>query len=178
MFEAYLLIFKYLTSSKVSPLEDAFVESSDPLATSVGHFSMEYSEPAIAIKFSNVPTNRTHEVIPKMMETVKKVIDDGPEKFDLERIHDYINRGLIKNQKENENSPHLFFPDASLADKIYGSKKEHFGTLVAASQWSEAYLGKDSKYWLQVIQDLFITRKSVGVMGHPSIVLAQKYQKD
>ena len=41
-----------------------------------------------------------------MIETIQKVIDDGPEKFDIERIHDYINRGLIKNQKENENSPH------------------------------------------------------------------------
>jgi len=176
--EAFQLVAKYLTSSQVAPLEAAFVETNDPLATSIGYYSMEYSEPAIAIKFSNVPTNRTQEVIPKAMKIIQDVIDSGPENFDLERIHDYINRGLIKNQKENENSPHLFFPDASLADKIYGSKKEHFGTLVAASQWSEAYLGKDSKYWLQVIQDLFIARKSVGVMGHPSIALAQKYQKD
>jgi len=178
MFEAYLLIFKYLTSSKVSPLEDAFVESSDPLATSVGHFSMEYKEPAVLIKFSNVPTNRTHEVIPKMMETVKKVIDDGPEKFDLERIHDYINRGLIKNQKENENSPHLFFPDASLADKIYGQKKEDFRSFVTASQWTDNYLQKNSTFWIDLLRGIFYDRKSVGVEGKPSIRLAEQYREE
>ena len=36
--EAYQLAAKYLTSSQVAPLEAAFVESNDPLATSVSYF--------------------------------------------------------------------------------------------------------------------------------------------
>ena len=36
--EALLLVAKYLTSSQVSPLEAEFVESADPMATSVGYF--------------------------------------------------------------------------------------------------------------------------------------------
>jgi Zn-dependent M16 (insulinase) family peptidase len=175
--EAYQLAAKYLTSSQVAPLEAVFVESNDPLATSVKHYSMEYSEPAIGIKFINVPTNRTHEIIPKMMETIQKVIDDGPEKFDIERIHDYINRGLVNNQKENENSPHLFFPDASLADKIYGHKREHFAAFVTASQWTSEYLQKDSSFWIELIKE-FVSRKSVAVEAHPSIQLTEKHQKE
>lgn len=119
---------------------------------------MEYSEPALGIKFSNVPTNRTSEVVPKMMEIIQKVVNDGPEKFDIERIHDYINRGLIKNQKENENSPHLFFPDASLADKVYGTKQEHFRTFVTASQWTTEFLERPASFWLDTMNDIFLKR--------------------
>ena len=36
--EAYQLAAKYLTSSQVAPLEASFVESNDPLATSVSYF--------------------------------------------------------------------------------------------------------------------------------------------
>ena len=39
--EAYNLILKYLTSKQVSPLEIAFVENNDPLATSVSSDTLE-----------------------------------------------------------------------------------------------------------------------------------------
>ena len=48
--EAYQLMLKYLTTSKVAPLELAFTQSADPLASSVGFFSYEYSEPTLLIK--------------------------------------------------------------------------------------------------------------------------------
>ena len=142
------------------------------------NFSYEYSEPSLGIKFSNVPTNRTNEVVPKMIETIQKVVEDGAEKFDIERIHDYINRGLIKNQKENENSPHLFFPDASLADKIYGLTEQHFATFVTASQWTSEYLNKEPQFWIDLIDNLFLTRKYVAVEAHPSIKLAETQREE
>jgi len=64
--------------------------------------SLKYSEPSIVIHFDNVPTNRTTEIIPQMMKIVHKIIADGPEKFDIERIHNAIARGLILNQKESK----------------------------------------------------------------------------
>merc|ERR1719297_29045 len=59
MLEAYELLFKYLTSSKVSPFEAEFVQSEDPIASGVGFFSYKYSLPTLGLKFGNVPTNRT-----------------------------------------------------------------------------------------------------------------------
>jgi len=173
LMEAYLLVQKYLTSSKISPFQAAFVETSDPLATSTGYYSMEYKEPAVAIKFSNVPTNRTHEIIPKMRKVVQKLLEDGPEKFDLERIHDYVDRGIVSNKKENENSPHLFFPDATLLDKVYGQKKGDFKTFVKASQWSDDWRHKNASFWLGLIDDLFNNHLSIAVEGKPSIKLAR-----
>ena len=93
-----------------------------------------------------------------MVEIIQKVINNGPENFDIERIHNYIKRGLIKNQKKIENSPHLFFPDATLLDKVYGRSKEHFATFVSASQWTTEYLQKDAAFWLGLMEEIFVKR--------------------
>ena len=173
--EAYELIFKYLTSSKVSPLEAEFVQSDDPLAAGVGFFSFKYSEPALGLKFANVPTNRTKEIIPRMEKVVKQVLAAGPSSFDLVRIQDYINTGLLKNLKENENSPHTFFPDATLLDKIYGTKPEHFKEYIVASQWSSAYLNKNASFWLDLIDEIFNRHHYIAVEGIPSLELSRNY---
>ena len=173
MLEAYELIFKYLSSSKVSPLEADFVHSEDPIASSVGFFSFKYSKPAVGLKFANVPSNRTKEVIPRMEKVVNQVLEDGPDNFDLVRIHDYINTGLLKNQKENENSPHSFFPDATLLDKIYGEKPEHFQQYVTASQWSSAHKNHNSSYWIALINDIFNNHHYMAVEGKPSLELSK-----
>ena len=75
MLEAYELMFKYLTSSKVSPFQKEFVQSEDPLASGVGFFSYKYNLPSVGIKFANVPTNRTKEVIPRMEKVVQQVLE-------------------------------------------------------------------------------------------------------
>ena len=173
MLEAYELIFKYLSSSKVSPFEASFVHSEDPIASSVGYFSFKYSVPSIGLKFANVPSNRTKEVIPRMEKVVRQVLDDGPDKFDLVRIQDYIKTGLKKNIKENENSPHSFFPDATLLDKIYGEKPEHFGQYVVASQWSSAHLNHNTSYWLALLNDVFNNHDYLAVEGKPSLELSK-----
>ena len=43
--------------SQVSPLEVAFVENSDPLATSVSADTLEVRVPALLIEFENVPVS-------------------------------------------------------------------------------------------------------------------------
>ena len=120
--------------------------------------SLKYSEPSIVIHFDNVPTNRTTEIIPDMMEIVHKVIADGPEKCDTERIHNNILKGLILNQKESENSPHGYFPGASMLDMMYGQSQEHFQTFVRASQGTGEYLQVGASCWLGLMEDTFVNR--------------------
>ena len=73
-YEAYELIMKYLTNKQVSPLEVAFVETRDPLATSVSSDTLEIKEPALLIEFENVPIERIDEVIPKLDSVLKKIV--------------------------------------------------------------------------------------------------------
>ena len=171
--EALELMFKYLTSSKVSPMEQEFVQSEDPIASGVRFFSWEYAQPAFGLQFTNVPTNRTDEVIPRMEKVVSQVLAGGPEEFDLVRIQNYINSGLLKNKKENENGPHTYFPDATLLDKIYGTEAHHFQEYVVANQWSTAHQNRSEQFWLDLINNIFNERKYVAVKGIPSLELSR-----
>ena len=169
MLEAYKLIMKYLTTTQVSPFEVAFVETRDPLATSVSSDTLEIREPSLLIQFENVPIDKIDEVVPKMEKLLRKIVSDGPEKFDLERISNFIDRVVINNLKEMENSPHLFLPDASVLDMLYGEKPEHLEKFVTQSQLNKKFLSKNGTFWLNIIEDVFINSYKVVVKGKPSM---------
>merc|ERR1711892_799888 len=169
MLEAYKLIMKYLTTTQVSPFEVAFVETRDPLATSVSSDTLEIREPSLLIQFENVSIDKIDEVVPKMEKVLRKIVSDGPDKFDLERISNFINRVVINNLKEMENSPHLFLPDASVLDMLYGEKPEHLEKFVTQSQLNKKYLNKNGTFWLNIIEDVFINSFKVVVKGKPSM---------
>jgi Zn-dependent M16 (insulinase) family peptidase len=174
MLEAYKLIMKYLTSTQVSPFEVAFVETRDPLATSVSSDTLEIKEPSLLIQFENVPIDKIDEVIPKMEKLLRKIVSDGPENFDLERISNFIDRVVINNLKEMENSPHLFLPDASVLDMLYGEKPEHLRKFVTQSQLNQKFLNKNATFWLKIIDDVFINSFKVVVKGKPSMKKVQE----
>ena len=90
-------------------------------------------------------------------------------------FHVCIDRGIVKNQKENENSPHLFLPDATLLDKLYGQKRENFKEFVVASQWSAAYKDRNASYWLELIDEIFNNHLSIAVEAKPSLKLSTDY---
>jgi len=133
---AFKLMLVYLTSSKISPFQAEFVESADPLSSSVTYDIWYYSQPTLLIYFFDVPTKRMDEMIPKMRKIIHRLLNEGPSKFELERIHESIDRGMIKNQLHNEDDPHNVLLGATVLDKIYGQKNEHFAEFVDATQWS------------------------------------------
>jgi len=168
MLEAYKLALKYLTFTQVSPFEVAFVEIADPLATSVTSDVLEIKEPSLLIQFDNVPTERIDEVIPKMEKVLKKIVENGPDKFDVERITNFINQVVINNLKEMENSPHIFVPDASVLDMLYGENPKHLEQFVTASQRNKKFSTKNATFWLNIIENTFIKGHKVVVKGLPS----------
>merc|ERR1712106_90334 len=145
-----------------------FVETRDPLATSVSSDTLEIKEPSLLIEFENVPIERIDDVIPKLEKVLKKIVKDGPDKFDLERITNFIDQEVINNLKEIENSPHLFLPDASVLDMLYGEKPEHLQKFVTSSQSNKKYLEKNSTFWVNLIEDVFINNFKVAIKGKPS----------
>ena len=79
------------------------MENSDPLATSVSFDTLEVAEPALLVEFENVPSGRLSEISGKMDTILKKIVSEGVEHFDLERIHNLslchllnINRNISK----------------------------------------------------------------------------------
>ena len=132
----------------MSPFEAEFVDATDPLATSVSTDTLDIKEPSLLIEFENVPAERLAEVVPRMEKVLRKIVADGADKFDVERIHDFIDQEVIKSLKEIENSPHLFLPDASVLDVLYGERPEHLEKFVTASQLNKKYKTKDRQFWV------------------------------
>ena len=177
----------------MSPLELAFVETSDPLATSVSADTLEVGVPSLLMEFENVPVDRIDEVhsravliimpqiylpppwqvIPKLDATLASIVAAGPEQFDLERITNFIDQEVaymmmmmmmmtnddgqvVSNLKDAENSPHLFVPDATVLDQLYGERPGDLETFVKLSQANKQYLAKDSAFWIDLIRKHFI----------------------
>ena len=168
MLEAYKLIMKYLTSTQVSPFELAFVENNDPLATSVSSDTLEVGEPSLLIEFENVPIDRIDEVIPKMDKILQEIVDRGPDDFDLERIANFIDREVVNNLKEMENSPHLFVPDATVLDMLYGKNPDDLRKFVSSSQSNKQFLDRNSTFWINLLKEQFIEKKKIVLKGKPS----------
>ena len=98
----------------------------------------------------------------------------GPEQFDLERITNFIDQEVaymmmmmmmmmtnddgqvVSNLKDAENSPHLFVPDATVLDQLYGERPGDLETFVKLSQANKQYLAKDSAFWINLIRKQFI----------------------
>ena len=58
----------------MSPFEAEFVDTTDPLATSVSTDTLEIKEPSLLIEFENVPTQRLTEVVPRMEKVLKRIV--------------------------------------------------------------------------------------------------------
>ena len=168
MLEAYKLIMKYLTNTQVSPFEVAFVETNDPLATSVSSDTLDVRKPALLIEFENVPVERLDEVIPKMDQLLQDIVDAGPDDFDLERITNFIDREVVNNLKEMENSPHLFVPDATVLDMLYAEEPDDLRKFLSSSQSNNQFRHKNSTFWVNLIRDQFINQKKIVLKGKPS----------
>ena len=95
----------------------------------------------------------------------------GPEQFDLERITNFIDQEVaymmmmmmmmimthddgqvVSNLKDAENSPHLFVPDATVLDQLYGERPGDLETFVKLSQANKQYQAKDSAFWINLIR--------------------------
>ena len=54
--------------------------------------TLEIKEPALLIEFENVPVARLGEVVPRLNTVLRNIVRNGEEKFDLERITNFIQR--------------------------------------------------------------------------------------
>lgn len=64
----------------------AFVNIPSPLATDVDMSTYKFSQPSVSVDFEDVPIEEIPNIEKKFEETIKKIITDGPEKFDMDRL--------------------------------------------------------------------------------------------
>jgi len=178
MVQAYSLLLKYVASSQVSPLESEFVETQNPLATSVNADILKLKIPALLIEYENVPVNAIDNIVPKMIQIFKKIVNDGPLEFDIERIQNFIKREILHHNKEVEENPDLFVPDATVLDFLYGEKPSHLKNFTLSSFYYKDLSKKKSDYWIELIEQVFIKNKHYIVKGTPSIRKLEQLKRE
>ena len=84
---------------------EAFVNAKEPLATDVDFDLLLFSDPAYSMDFKNVPLDKMDQiegepgtiivsvwyfmwcVLDVLMKTIDQILKDGPDKFDMDRMH-------------------------------------------------------------------------------------------
>ena len=169
MLGAFKIILKYLTAPKVSPLAEAFMEIEPPLATTISYTILEFKEPAVLIEFENIPIEKIDLVVPTLEETLRKVVSEDAEAFDLNRVHNDIKRKRRNAADQVENNPHRTLIYDFIIDLLYGESPNDLQKLVASNVFFENYLSKDASYWKNIIEDVLIKLPKITVKGMPRL---------
>merc|ERR1719445_2305457 len=67
-----------------------------------------------------------------------------------------------------ENSPHLFVPDATVLDMLYGKDPQDLRKFLSSSQSNKQFLDRNSTFWVNLLKDQFIEKKKIVLKGKPS----------
>lgn len=65
---------------------ESLVNVPDPFATDVDVDLYFFSDPAITVDFENVPLDKMTLVEGKFKEEIKRILDEGEDKFDMGRM--------------------------------------------------------------------------------------------
>jgi len=168
LFEAYDILLEYLKDTQVSPFKMEFVETEDPLATSIYSWIGKFKEPYISLWFNDVPIDKVDQVVPKMEKLFTKIVNDGPENIDMERISNIIDNKMLTNLKNIENYPDSFLVTANVLDMLYGENAEQYKKFVTSTQSINQYKDKNGTFWINLMEEIFMNNGKVVVKGKPS----------
>lgn len=118
---ALMMLMEYLTDTAVSPLQKAFVETTDPLASKVGYSFIENSESVVYLAFENVPVKKLGEIQPKLFSLMEPY-GTGSKEFDMDRIQLVIRRRMLEQLSHLENNPHDTVAFMAIGDILYGRR--------------------------------------------------------
>ncbi|XP_023340158.1 uncharacterized protein C05D11.1 [Eurytemora carolleeae] len=90
-----VVLLEYLTESSVSPLQAAFVEVTDPLASNVGYSFIENSESTFYLTFDNVPREKQSSLVSEL-DRVLTSLQSGRIPWDTERMENVIQRRILE----------------------------------------------------------------------------------
>ncbi|KAG7174925.1 Peptidase M16 inactive domain and insulinase-containing protein [Homarus americanus] len=171
------VLMEYLTHSSVSPLPSVFVETEDPLSSSVHHSCYENSISACYFEFSGVPRQKIDDVNPLLMATLTQLAT-GQTTIDMRIMKDILINLMLRQDSRLETSPHATIADHIIGDVLYGNTCEHLDTRLNKKSWYEHLLKEPCKYWVGLIRKYFIDGPSVVIRGVPSIAEATRLEEE
>jgi len=174
---AMMILMEYLTESSVSPLQAAFVEIDDPLASSVGYSFIENSESTVYLIFRDVPREKM-EKVELELKTVLDSIVSGKMAWDKERLKTVLDRRILEQISQVENSPHDAVAFMAIGDMLYGNNSSDFHKrLNSVAEYKELETESDS-FWIELLKRFLIGQHRILVKGVPSKRLEEQMKQD
>lgn len=128
---ALMMMMEYLTDTAVSPLQKAFVETTEPLASKVHYSFVENSESVVYLAFDNVPVAKLADIKPRLQDILES-ISNGQQPLDMERIKLVIRRRMLEQQSHIENNPHSTVAFMVIGDILHGRRYVQYFVVCSA----------------------------------------------
>lgn len=166
---ALVMMMEYLTDTAASPLQKAFVETSEPLASKVDYSFIENAESVVYLVFDNVPVSKLGEIQPRLF-SVMDPLGNGEQPLDMERMKLVIHRRMLEQKSHLENSPHNTVAFMCIGDLLHGRSHEDFRRRLNPLEDLSALLKESPSFWTDLILRYILGRPCVLTQGTFNIV--------
>ncbi|XP_066596217.1 uncharacterized protein C05D11.1-like [Prorops nasuta] len=161
------LLLKYLTDTSVSPLQKAFVEIKDPLASNVRYCLAQNSISMLYLIFENVPKPKV-QLVKNSIKIVLNNLSNSSD-IDMKRMKTVIQRHILETLSHLETSPHEAVTYMLLADFLYGNTKEDLDKRLNQVKELKKLMEEPHSYWIGLLHKYLINGPMVIIKGIPSV---------
>ncbi|KAH7318836.1 Metalloenzyme, LuxS/M16 peptidase-like protein [Rhizoctonia solani] len=167
----------YLTGSPVAPLTKEFVETSNPLCTSIDCYNEERATfTSNSIYLRSVPTEQLEVLYDKVIAKLKQIVADG---VDMDRIRLVIKRDKLQLKSTLESDGGDAFYPGLITDFLYGEEDgSKIAPLLAEMKRYEELEMWTTKQWDNLLTKYWIEGPSVVVGARPSTKLQERLETD
>ena len=110
----------------------------------------------------NVPKEKLNKAASWIENQIQKVVDDGSRKFDMEIMA--ITKDLYETEKEQHKK---IFKKCAL-DLLVNYKENELKCFLSAEHMYQKLAQKNSSYWLDIIQEIFVKSQKSIIIRKPS----------
>lgn len=167
-FVAISIILEYLNNTAVSPIQLEFVESEDPICSSISHSLIENSVSCFNFEFESVDKKHLdYSILDKLNDVLRSVVEQK-KIFDMPRLQTIISRRIVQILATAETSPHSIIAGPVIGHFLYGHGS--ISERTREIQQLEALAKHDEFYWLSLIKNYMLgdTARYSLVIGVPS----------
>lgn len=115
---AFDLLFNYLASSSISPLQAHFVQANS-YCNKIEYKVYEYIESCLGLSFTNVQLDALDKIKPELMKMLRDLVEKRTE-FDMNRMESIIKMKIAEIKDKFEDSPHSSVSHLCIGDFLYG----------------------------------------------------------
>ncbi|KAL3870529.1 hypothetical protein ACJMK2_038583 [Sinanodonta woodiana] len=175
-FTSLCVLFDYLHDSPISPLQRDFVELGDSYCSKVHCSIIENSECCIYISFQNILIEKLSQIYPRLTNTLNKLAM-GQEKIDMTRMYNVIQHKIMEKLSRVEDHPHDTVGRILIEDFLFGDTKEDLKTRTSVISMLKDLKSKPEEFWIDLINQYFINKPNVVIIGEPSKALMEEMGK-